>query len=217
MNDTYEPTQPQTALGLVPMVLEQSARGERAFDIYSRLLRDRIVFVVGPVDDTVANLVVAQLLYLESENPDKDIHMYINSPGGAVNAGLSIHDTMQFVRCDVNTMCIGQAASMGAFLLASGARGKRLALPSARMMLHQPSGRMRGVASDIVIHAREIGVLRDKLNGLLAEHTGQSIERIKQDADRDYWMSAEEAVEYGLVDSVQNMRDRKPPERIKSA
>ena len=203
-----ETRDPQTALGLVPMVLEQSARGERAFDIYSRLLRDRIVFVVGPVDDNVANLVVAQLLYLESENPDKDIHMYVNSPGGAVNAGLCIHDTMQFVRCDVNTMCIGQAASMGAFLLASGAPGKRMALPSARMMLHQPSGRMRGVASDIEIHAREIGVLRDKLNQLLAEHTGQTVERIKKDADRDYWMSAEEAVEYGLVDSVQNPRNR---------
>ena len=206
--------EPQTALGLVPMVLEQSARGERAFDIYSRLLRDRIVFVVGPVDDNVANLVVAQLLYLESENPDKDIHMYVNSPGGAVNAGLCIHDTMQFVRCDVNTMCIGQAASMGAFLLASGAPGKRMALPSARMMLHQPSGRMRGVASDIEIHAREIGVLRDKLNQLLAEHTGQTVERIKKDADRDYWMSAEEAVEYGLVDSVQNPRNRQDIKEI---
>lgn len=209
MNFNHEPNEPQKALGLVPMVLEQSARGERAFDIYSRLLRDRIVFVVGPVDDNVANLVVAQLLYLESENPDKDIHMYINSPGGAVNAGLCIHDTMQFVRCDVNTMCIGQAASMGAFLLAAGARGKRLVLPSARMMLHQPSGRMRGVASDIEIHAREIGVLRDELNQLLANHTGQPVERIKKDADRDYWMSAEEAVEYGLVDRVQHPRDKK--------
>lgn len=208
MSMYYEQGEPNTALGLVPMVLEQSARGERAFDIYSRLLRDRIVFVVGPVDDNVANIVVAQLLYLESENPDKDIHMYINSPGGAVNSGLCIHDTMQFVRCDVNTMCIGQAASMGAFLLASGTPGKRLALPSARMMLHQPSGRMRGVAADIEIHAREIGVLRDRLNELLAEHTGQTVERIKKDADRDYWMSAEDAVSYGLVDSVQHPRQK---------
>jgi len=201
-----EPPSHQRALGLVPMVLEQSTTGERAFDIYSRLLRDRIVFVVGPVDDQVANLVVAQLLYLESENADKDIHMYINSPGGAVNAGLCIHDTMRFLHCDVNTMCIGQAASMGAFLLASGAPGKRLALPSARMMLHQPSGRMRGVATDLEIHAREIGVLRDRLNHLLAEHTGQPVERIQKDADRDYWMSADEAVDYGLVDKVQHPR-----------
>ncbi len=201
-----EPPSHQRALGLVPMVLEQSTTGERAFDIYSRLLRDRIVFVVGPVDDQVANLVVAQLLYLESENADKDIHMYINSPGGAVNAGLCIHDTMRFLHCDVNTMCICQAASMGAFLLASGAPGKRLALPSARMMLHQPSGRMRGVATDLEIHAREIGVLRDRLNHLLAEHTGQPVERIQKDADRDYWMSADEAVDYGLVDKVQHPR-----------
>jgi len=201
-----EPPSHQRALGLVPMVLEQSTTGERAFDIYSRLLRDRIVFVVGPVDDQVANLVVAQLLYLESENADKDIHMYINSPGGAVNAGLCIHDTMRFLHCDVNTMCIGQAASMGAFLLASGAPGKRLALPSARMMLHQPSGRMRGAATDLAIHARELGVLRDSLNHLRAEHTGQPVERIQKDADRDYWMSADEAVDYGLVDKVQHPR-----------
>ncbi len=209
MQSKHEFNEPQRALGLVPMVLEQSARGERAFDIYSRLLRDRIIFVVGPVDDQVANLVVAQLLYLESENADKDIHMYINSPGGAVNAGLCIHDTMQFVGCDVNTMCIGQAASMGAFLLASGTPGKRLALPSARMMLHQPSSRMRGVAADVEIHARELGVLRNTLNERLAEHTGQTVERIRKDTDRDYWMSATEAVDYGLVDLVQHPRATK--------
>jgi ATP-dependent Clp protease protease subunit len=201
-----------TNLGLVPMVVEQSARGERAFDIYSRLLKERIVFLVGPVEDQVANLVVAQMLYLESENPDKDIHLYINSPGGSVTAGMSIYDTMQFVRCNVSTMCIGQAASMGAFLLAAGARGKRYALPNSRMMLHQPAGGSRGVAADIEIQAREILLMRGRINALLAEHTGQSPERITQDSDRDFWMSPEEAVSYGLVDSVQ--RPRKPLAKV---
>jgi ATP-dependent Clp protease protease subunit len=193
-------------LGLVPMVVEQSARGERAFDIYSRLLKERIVFMVGPVEDNVANLVVAQLLFLESENPDKDIHLYINSPGGSVTAGLSIYDTMQFIRCDVSTMCIGQAASMGAFLLAAGAKGKRYALPNSRMMLHQPSGGGRGVAADIEIQAKEILLMREQLNRLLADHTGQSVERIATDTDRDYWMSPDQAAEYGLVDVVQRPR-----------
>jgi len=195
-----------TNLGLVPMVVEQSARGERAYDIYSRLLKDRIVFMVGPVEDMGANLVVAQLLFLESENPDKDIHLYINSPGGSVTAGMSIYDTMQFIRCDVSTMCIGQAASMGAFLLGAGTAGKRYALPNSRMMLHQPSGGSRGVAADIEIQAREILLMRESLNGILATHTGQTVERIAQDTDRDYWMSPDEAVEYGLVDTVQRPR-----------
>jgi ATP-dependent Clp protease, protease subunit len=204
--------EPMTNLGLVPMVVEQSARGERAFDIYSRLLKERIVFLVGPVEDQVANLVVAQMLYLESENPDKDIYLYINSPGGSVTAGMSIYDTMQFVRCNVSTMCIGQAASMGAFLLAAGARGKRFALPNSRMMLHQPAGGSRGVAADIEIQAREILLMRGRLNALLAEHTGQSVERIGQDTDRDFWMSPDEAVGYGLVDAVQ--RPRKPLAKV---
>lgn len=197
---------PINNLGLVPMVVEQTARGERAFDIYSRLLKERIVFMVGPVEDQVANLVVAQLLYLESENPDKDVHLYINSPGGSVTAGMSIYDTMQFVRCDVSTMCIGQAASMGAFLLAAGAAGKRYALPNSRMMLHQPSGGSRGVAADIEIQAREILLMRQRLNEVLARHTGQTVERVAQDTDRDFWMSPKEAVEYGLVDVVQDPR-----------
>jgi len=209
---SYDRTEQTTSLGLVPMVVEQSARGERAFDIYSRLLKERIVFLVGPVEDQVANLVVAQMLYLESENPDKDIHLYINSPGGSVTAGMSIYDTMQFVRCNVSTMCIGQAASMGAFLLAAGARGKRFALPNSRMMLHQPAGGSRGVAADIEIQAREILLMRGRLNALLAEHTGQSQERITQDSDRDFWMSPDEAVGYGLVDSVQ--RPRKPLAKV---
>jgi len=196
-----------TGLGLVPMVIEQSARGERAYDIFSRLLRERIIFLVGPIEDTVANLVVAQLLFLESENPDKDVHLYINSPGGAVTSGLSIYDTMQLVRCDVATWCIGQAASMGAFLLASGAQGKRKALPNSRMMLHQPSGGSRGVAADIEIQAREILSMRQRMNELLAAHTGQSVDRIGEDTDRDYWMSPEEAAEYGLIDSVQYPRE----------
>ncbi len=209
---SYDKTEPMTSLGLVPMVVEQSARGERAFDIYSRLLKERIIFLVGPVEDQVANLVVAQMLYLESENPDKDIHLYINSPGGSVTAGMSIYDTMQFVRCSVSTMCIGQAASMGAFLLAAGARGKRFALPNSRMMLHQPAGGSRGVAADIEIQAREILLMRGRLNALLAEHTGQSQERITQDSDRDFWMSPDEAVGYGLVDLVQ--RPRKPLAKV---
>ncbi len=206
---------PTTGLGLVPMVIEQSARGERAFDIYSRLLKERIVFLVGPVEDQIANLVVAQLLFLESENPDKDIHLYINSPGGSVSAGLSIYDTMQFVRCNVSTMCIGQAANMGAFLLAAGAAGKRYALPNARMMIHQPAGGSRGVAADIEIQAREILLMRQQLNSLMAEHTGQSVDRIAKDTDRDFWMSPDAAVEYGLIDSVQ--RPRKPLAKVVGA
>ena len=206
MND--EIAIPNRSLGLVPMVLEQSARGERSYDIYSRLLKERIVFLCGPVDDLVANLIMAQLLWLESENPDKDIHLYINSPGGSVTAGLSIYDTMQFVRCDIATMCVGQAASMGAFLLAAGAEGKRVALPNSRMMLHQPSGGSQGVASDIEIQAREIVLIRTRLNEILAEHTSQAIEKIAEDTDRDYWMNPEEALEYGLVDTVQHARNR---------
>ena len=206
MNDEIDI--PTRSLGLVPMVLEQSARGERSYDIYSRLLKERIVFLCGPVDDVVANLIMAQLLWLESENPDKDIHLYINSPGGSVTAGLSVYDTMQFVRCDIATMCVGQAASMGAFLLAAGADGKRVALPNSRMMLHQPSGGSQGVASDIEIQAREIVLIRTRLNEILAEHTSQAIEKIAEDTDRDYWMNPEEALEYGLVDTVQHARNR---------
>ncbi|MDC0237464.1 ATP-dependent Clp endopeptidase proteolytic subunit ClpP [Gammaproteobacteria bacterium] len=192
---------------MVPMVLEQSARGERSYDIYSRLLKERIVFLCGPLDDVVANLIVAQLLWLESENPDKDIHLYINSPGGSVTAGLSVYDTMQFVRCDIATMCVGQAASMGAFLLAAGAQGKRVALPNSRMMLHQPSGGSQGVAADIEIQAREIVLIRTRLNEILASHTSQKIEKIAEDTDRDYWMNPEEALQYGLVDTVQHARN----------
>ena len=197
---------PITNLGLVPMVVEQSARGERAYDIYSMLLKERIVFMVGPVEDNVANLVVAQLLYLESENPDKDIHLYINSPGGSVTAGMAIYDTMQFIRSDVSTMCIGQAASMGSFLLAAGAPGKRYCLPNSRMMIHQPSGGSRGVAADIEIQAKEILLMRERLNQMLADHTGQPVERIAEDTDRDFWMSPDEAAEYGLIDKVQMPR-----------
>ena len=193
---------PTTNLNLVPMVLDQNARGERAYDIYSRLLKERIVFLVGPVEDSVASVVIAQLLFLGAESSDKDIHMYINSPGGAVTSGLSIYDTMQFVNCDVTTICIGQAASMGAFLLAAGAKGKRLALPNSRIMLHQPSGGSQGVAADIEIQAREILAMRERLNEILAQHTGQSVERIAADTDRDFWMSPEDAVEYGLVDTI---------------
>ncbi|MEE3279106.1 MAG: ATP-dependent Clp endopeptidase proteolytic subunit ClpP [Pseudomonadota bacterium] len=198
---------PTRSLGLVPMVLEQSARGERSYDIYSRLLKERIVFLCGPLDDVVANLIVAQLLWLESENPDKDIHLYINSPGGSVTAGLSVYDTMQFVRCDIATMCVGQAASMGAFLLAAGAHGKRVALPNSRMMLHQPSGGSQGVAADIEIQAREIVLIRARLNEILAKHTSQPVEKIAEDTDRDYWMNPDEALEYGLVDTVQHARN----------
>lgn len=190
------------ALGLVPMVIETSGRGERAYDIYSRLLRERVVFLVGPVNDATANLVVAQLLFLESENPDKDIFFYINSPGGSVTAGLAIYDTMQFIKPDVSTLCIGQAASMGAFLLAAGEKGKRFCLPSSRVMIHQPMGGFQGQASDIEIHAKEILYLKQKLNDMLAKHTGQPMERIERDTDRDNFLSAEAAVEYGLVDKV---------------
>ena len=193
-------------LGLVPMVIEQTARGERSFDIYSRLLKERVVFLVGPVEDYMANLIVAQLLFLESENPDKDIHLYINSPGGSVTAGLSIYDTMQFIRPDVSTMCIGQAASMGAFLLGGGTKGKRLILPNARTMIHQPSGGAQGQATDIDIQAREILIIRERLNRLMAEHTGQSLEVIERDTDRDRFMDAEQSLEYGLVDEVVQAR-----------
>jgi ATP-dependent Clp protease protease subunit len=195
-------TQEPSALGYVPIVIEQSGRGERAFDIYSRLLKERVVFLVGPVNDATANLVVAQLLFLESENPDKDIFLYINSPGGSVTAGMGIYDTMQFIKPDVSTLCIGQAASMGAFLLAAGAKGKRFALPNSRVMIHQPMGGFQGQASDIEIHAKEILYLRSRLNTLLSQHTGQPLEVIERDTDRDFFMSAEAAVQYGLVDKV---------------
>jgi ATP-dependent Clp protease protease subunit len=194
------------ALGMVPMVIEQSGRGERAYDIYSRLLRERIVFLVGPVNDQSANLVVAQLLFLESENPDKDISFYINSPGGSVSAGLSIFDTMQFIKPDVSTLCIGMAASMGAFLLAAGAKGKRASLPNSKIMIHQPLGGAQGQATDIEIHAREILKTREQLNRILAERTGQPLEKIQADTERDYYMSAEEARGYGLVDQVLEKR-----------
>jgi ATP-dependent Clp protease protease subunit len=190
------------ALNLVPMVVEQTSRGERAYDIYSRLLKDRLVFIVGPVEDQMANLVVAQLLYLESENADKDIHLYINSPGGVVTAGLSIYDTMQFVNCDVSTICCGQAASMGSLLLAGGTKGKSFALPHSRVMVHQPSAGYQGQATDIDIHAREVLELKSRLNAIMAKHTGQSIEQIEKDLDRDNFMSAQKAREYGLVDTV---------------
>jgi ATP-dependent Clp protease protease subunit len=196
----------QSTANLVPMVVEQTNRGERAYDIYSRLLKDRIIFLVGPVEDHMANLVVAQMLFLESENPDKDIHLYINSPGGSVTAGMSIYDTMQFIRPDVSTLCVGQAASMGAFLLAAGTAGKRYALPNSRMMLHQPSGGSRGVAADIEIQAQEILLMRERLNKLIAEHTGKDEETVAKDTDRDFWMSPDAALEYGLVDKVQKTR-----------
>ena len=194
-------SEPQ-GLGLIPMVIEQSGRGERAYDIYSRLLKERVVFLVGPVNEMSANLIVAQLLFLESENPEKDISFYINSPGGSVSAGLAIYDTMQFVKPDVSTLCIGQAASMGAFLLAAGAKGKRFALPNSRVMIHQPMGGFQGQASDVEIHAREILYLRSRLNELMAKHTGQDVKNIEHDTDRDNFLSAEEAVKYGLVDKV---------------
>ncbi len=191
---------------LVPMVVEQTSRGERAYDIYSRLLKERVIFLVGPVEDHMANLVVAQLLFLESENPDKDIHLYINSPGGSVTAGLSIYDTMQFIKPDVSTMCIGQAASMGAVLLAGGAEGKRYCLPHSRTMIHQPLGGFQGQATDIEIHAKEILEIRERLNAILAKHTGQPLDRIQQDTDRDFFLSSEESVKYGLVDEVMSLR-----------
>ncbi|HIJ21794.1 MAG: ATP-dependent Clp endopeptidase proteolytic subunit ClpP [Gammaproteobacteria bacterium] len=193
---------------MVPMVVEQSSRGERAYDIYSRLLKERVIFMVGQVEDHMANLVVAQLLFLESENPDKDIHLYINSPGGSVTAGLSIYDTMQFIKPDVSTMCIGQAASMGALLLAGGAEGKRYCLPHSRMMIHQPLGGFQGQASDIEIHAKEILNVRERLNTILAKHTGQPMEQIRQDTDRDNFMGGAESVEYGLIDQVLAEREK---------
>jgi ATP-dependent Clp protease, protease subunit len=196
----------RAAGGLVPIVVEQSARGERAYDIYSRLLRERVIFLVGPVEDYMANLIVAQLLFLESENPDKDIHLYINSPGGSVTAGLSIYDTMQFIKPDVSTLCIGQAASMGALLLSGGAKGKRYCLPHSRMMIHQPLGGFQGQASDIEIHAREILKIRERLNQILAHHTGQTLNKIDVDTERDNFMDAETAREYGLVDAVLDKR-----------
>ncbi len=203
----FDPLIPRN-IGLIPMVVEQTARGERAYDIYSRLLKERVVFCVGPVEDHMANLIVAQLLFLESENPDKDIHLYINSPGGSVTAGLAIYDTMQFIKPAVSTMCIGQAASMGALLLAGGAPGKRYCLPHSRMMIHQPLGGFQGQATDIEIHAREILLIRDRLNEILAKHTGQPVEKIAEDTERDNFMSAEESVAYGLVDEVLGQRKK---------
>ncbi|MGD2006887.1 MAG: ATP-dependent Clp endopeptidase proteolytic subunit ClpP [Cellvibrionales bacterium] len=197
-------------LGLIPMVIEQTSRGERSFDIYSRLLKERVIFAVGPVEDHMANLIVAQLLFLESENPDKDIHLYINSPGGSVTAGLSIYDTMQFIKPDVSTMCIGQAASMGAFLLSGGAADKRYILPNARTMIHQPSGGAQGQATDIDIQAKEILIIRERLNRLMAEHTGQPLEVIERDTERDRFMDAEQSKEYGLVDHVVDRRSAAP-------
>ena len=193
-------------IGLIPMVVEQTSRGERAYDIYSRLLKERVIFIVGPIEDHMANLIVAQLLFLESENPDKDIHVYINSPGGSVTAGLAIYDTMQFIRPHVSTMCIGQAASMGAVLLAAGEKGKRYCLPNSRTMIHQPLGGFQGQASDIEIHAREILLIREKLNGILAHHTGQPLEKIGDDTERDNFMSAEQSRDYGLIDQVLSHR-----------
>jgi len=199
--------EPARGLGLIPMVIEQSGRGERAYDIYSRLLKERVVFLVGPVNEVTANLIVAQLLFLESENPDKDIFFYINSPGGSVSAGLAIYDTMQFIKPDVSTLCVGQAASMGALLLAAGEKGKRFALPNSRVMIHQPMGGFSGQASDIEIHAREILFLRQRLNEILAKHTGQAVDTIAKDTDRDNFLSSEDAVKYGLVDKVLTSRE----------
>ena len=202
-HDTYESP---SGLGLVPMVIEQSGRGERAYDIYSRLLKERVIFLVGPISDGMANLVVAQLLFLESENPDKDIHLYINSPGGSVSSGMAVYDTMQFIKPDVSTLCTGLAASMGAFLLCAGAKGKRFCLPNSRVMIHQPSGGFQGQASDIEIHAKEVLYLKRKLNEMMAQHTGQPIERIENDTDRDNFMSAEDALKYGMIDRVLKSR-----------
>lgn len=203
-----------TNLNLVPMVVEQTSRGERAYDIYSRLLKERVIFLVGPIDDHMANVIVAQLLFLESENPEKDIHLYINSPGGVVTAGMAIYDTMQYIKPAVSTMCIGQAASMGALLLASGAAGKRFALPHSRVMIHQPLGGYQGQASDIEIHTREILIIRDRLNAILAHHTGQPVEQIAKDTDRDNFLSAPQARDYGLIDAV---LERRPDETVKPA
>ncbi len=207
MSDPNHSLPGPVAQGLIPMVVEQTARGERAYDIFSRLLKERVVFLVGPVEDHIANLVVAQLLFLESENPDKDIHFYINSPGGSVTAGLAIYDTMQFIKPAVSTLCIGQAASMGAVLLAAGAPGKRFALPNSRVMIHQPLGGFRGQASDIEIHAKEMLKIRDLLNDILSRHTGRTIDQIRLDTDRDYFLSAQEALEYKLIDKVIDRRD----------
>jgi ATP-dependent Clp protease, protease subunit len=204
----------ERALNLVPMVVEQTSRGERAYDIYSRLLKERVIFLVGPIDDYMANVIVAQMLFLESENPDKDISLYINSPGGAVTAGLAIYDTMQFIRPDVSTICVGQAASMGALLLCAGAKGKRYSLPHSRVMIHQPLGGFSGQASDIDIHAREILRIREYLNGIMAKHTGQAVERVAKDCDRDNFMGPLEARDYGLVDAV---LERRPDETVKSS
>jgi len=200
-------------LNLVPMVVEQTARGERAYDIYSRLLKERLIFVVGPFEDQMANLIVAQLLYLESENPDKDIQLYINSPGGTVSSGLSVYDTMQFVNCDVSTICIGQAASMGALLLGGGAHGKRYALPHSRIMMHQPSAGFSGQATDIEIHAKEVLELKRRLNEIMARHTGQTVQQVEQDLERDNFMGSDEAVKYGLIDTVLQQRTELPPEK----
>lgn len=200
------------ALNLVPMVVEQTARGERAYDIYSRLLKERLVFIVGPVEDQMANLIVAQLLYLESENPDKDIQLYINSPGGSVTSGLAVYDTMQFINCDVSTICIGQAASMGALLLGGGAKGKRYALPHSRMMMHQPSAGYSGQATDIDIHAKEVLELKRRLNEIMAFHTGQTVEKIQQDLERDNFMGGDEAVKYGLIDTLLERRTEITPD-----
>jgi len=197
---------PVTGLGLVPMVLEQTARGERSYDIYSRLLKERIIFVVGPIDDNVANLVVAQMLFCESENADKDIQLYINSPGGSVTAGLAIYDTMQFVNCEVSTLCVGQAASMGAFLLAGGQKGKRYCLPNSRVMIHQPSGGSQGQASDIEIQAKEILFLRKRMNEIMASHTGRNVDQLARDTERDNFMTAQDALDYGMIDKIQEPR-----------
>ena len=205
--DVQGAIEPARGLGLIPMVIEQSGRGERAYDIYSRLLKERVVFLVGPVTEVTANLIVAQLLFLESENPDKDIFFYINSPGGSVQAGLAIYDTMQFIKPDVSTLCVGQAASMGALLLASGDKGKRFCLPNSRVMIHQPMGGFSGQASDVEIHAREILYMRQRLNEILAKHTAQPVDKIAKDTDRDNFLSAEEAVKYGLVDKVLTARE----------
>ena len=210
LNQGIELIQPQG--NLVPMVVEQTPRGERAYDIYSRLLKERVIFLVGPVEDHMANLIVAQMLFLEAENPDKDIHLYINSPGGVVSAGLSIYDTMQFIKPDVSTMCIGQAASMGALLLAGGAKDKRYCLPHSRVMIHQPLGGVQGQASDIEIHAKEMLNVRDRLNKILQHHTGQSLETIQKDTDRDNFMGGEDAVKYGLIDQVLDRREDAPGE-----
>jgi len=209
-HEVDEDMEEPSGLGLIPMVIEQSGRGERAYDIYSRLLKERIIFLVGPINDGMANLVVAQLLFLESENPDKDIHLYINSPGGSVSAGMAMYDTMEFIKPDVSTLCTGLAASMGAFLLCAGAKGKRFCLPNSRVMIHQPSGGFSGQASDIEIHAKEVLYLKRKLNQMMAQHTGQPIETIERDTDRDNFMGAEDALKYGLVDRVLKARAESP-------